>query len=113
MDGPAFAWHVGELVKLRDANKRDLVLPNTAETRAMRRDVAEINEMLAGLNVILEGFPDQGGLVWMETTKGKPHPVYTHQNQLSRTFKYDLIPPSGMPDSRWGFPSGPISDSMW
>ena len=24
-----------------------------------------------------------------------------------------LIPPSGMPDSRWGFPSGPISDSMW
>ena len=25
----------------------------------------------------------------------------------------DLIPPSGMPDSRWGFPSGPISDSMW
>ena len=36
------------------------------------------------------GFPDQGGLVWMETTKGKPHPVYTHQNQLSRTFKYDL-----------------------
>ena len=21
--------------------------------------------------------------------------------------------PSGMPDSRWGFPSGPISDSMW
>ena len=23
------------------------------------------------------------------------------------------IPPSGMPDSRWGFPSGPISDSMW
>ena len=112
MDGPAFAWHVGELVKLRDANKRDLVLPNTAETRAMRRDVAEINEMLAGLNVILEGFPDQGGLVWMETTKGKPHPVYTHQNQLSRTFKYDLIPPSGMPDSRWGFPSGPISD-LW
>ena len=25
----------------------------------------------------------------------------------------DVIPPSGMPDSRWGFPSGPISDSMW
>ena len=25
----------------------------------------------------------------------------------------DIIPPSGMPDSRWGFPSGPISDSMW
>ena len=25
----------------------------------------------------------------------------------------ELIPPSGMPDSRWGFPSGPISDSMW
>ena len=25
----------------------------------------------------------------------------------------DLIPPSGMPDSHWGFPSGPISDSMW
>ena len=25
----------------------------------------------------------------------------------------DMIPPSGMPDSRWGFPSGPISDSMW
>ena len=24
-----------------------------------------------------------------------------------------IIPPSGMPDSRWGFPSGPISDSMW
>ena len=24
-----------------------------------------------------------------------------------------VIPPSGMPDSRWGFPSGPISDSMW
>ncbi len=24
-----------------------------------------------------------------------------------------FIPPSGMPDSRWGFPSGPISDSMW
>ena len=23
------------------------------------------------------------------------------------------LPPSGMPDSRWGFPSGPISDSMW
>ena len=27
--------------------------------------------------------------------------------------KYRVIPPSGMPDSRWGFPSGPISDSMW
>ena len=27
--------------------------------------------------------------------------------------KCTLIPPSGMPDSRWGFPSGPISDSMW
>ncbi len=27
--------------------------------------------------------------------------------------KERLIPPSGMPDSRWGFPSGPISDSMW
>ena len=26
---------------------------------------------------------------------------------------HHLIPPSGMPDSRWGFPSGPISDSMW
>ena len=26
---------------------------------------------------------------------------------------FTLIPPSGMPDSRWGFPSGPISDSMW
>ena len=26
---------------------------------------------------------------------------------------YRIIPPSGMPDSRWGFPSGPISDSMW
>ena len=25
----------------------------------------------------------------------------------------EIIPPSGMPDSRWGFPSGPISDSMW
>ena len=25
----------------------------------------------------------------------------------------EVIPPSGMPDSRWGFPSGPISDSMW
>ncbi len=24
-----------------------------------------------------------------------------------------VIPLSGMPDSRWGFPSGPISDSMW
>ena len=24
-----------------------------------------------------------------------------------------FIPSSGMPDSRWGFPSGPISDSMW
>ena len=29
------------------------------------------------------------------------------------TEKDGLIPPSGMPDSRWGFPSGPISDSMW
>ena len=27
--------------------------------------------------------------------------------------KLKVIPPSGMPDSRWGFPSGPISDSMW
>ena len=26
---------------------------------------------------------------------------------------FTIIPPSGMPDSRWGFPSGPISDSMW
>ena len=31
-------------------------------------------------------------------------------NEMNR---YALIPPSGMPDSRWGFPSGPISDSMW
>ena len=30
-------------------------------------------------------------------------------NKMNRA----LIPPSGMPDSRWGFPSGPISDSMW
>ena len=29
------------------------------------------------------------------------------------TVSIGLIPPSGMPDSRWGFPSGPISDSMW
>ena len=28
-------------------------------------------------------------------------------------FVGQVIPPSGMPDSRWGFPSGPISDSMW
>ena len=28
-------------------------------------------------------------------------------------FALSLIPPSGMPDTRWGFPSGPISDSMW
>ena len=31
---------------------------------------------------------------------------------LNMTGKH-VIPPSGMPDSRWGFPSGPISDSMW
>ena len=31
----------------------------------------------------------------------------------ARTDRSPLIPPSGMPDSRWGFPSGPISDSMW
>ena len=33
--------------------------------------------------------------------------------QNYETKKGFLIPPSGMPDSRWGFPSGPISDSMW
>ncbi len=33
---------------------------------------------------------------------------------LARVWKAErFIPPSGMPDSRWGFPSGPISDSMW
>ena len=33
---------------------------------------------------------------------------------VSPNFDSDVvIPPSGMPDSRWGFPSGPISDSMW
>ena len=33
---------------------------------------------------------------------------------ISKELLYELlIPPSGMPDSRWGFPSGPISDSMW
>ena len=32
---------------------------------------------------------------------------------LGESRTVDIIPPSGMPDSRWGFPSGPISDSMW
>ena len=32
---------------------------------------------------------------------------------MERMLGAELIPPSGMPDSRWGFPSGPISDSMW
>ena len=36
------------------------------------------------------------------------HPISTTQSTGA-----PLIPPSGMPDSRWGFPSGPISDSMW
>ena len=36
--------------------------------------------------------------------------VYTYDTRGQRT---GIIPPSGMPDSRWGFPSGPISDSMW
>ena len=31
----------------------------------------------------------------------------------ARGLELRVIPPSGMPDSRWGFPSGPISDSMW
>ena len=35
-------------------------------------------------------------------------PRFAYEDHLER-----LIPPSGMPDSRWGFPSGPISDSMW
>ena len=58
----------------------------------------------------------------------KPELVATGPNQTwsseaqFKTLKYhpgfpgrfeDIIPPSGMPDSRWGFPSGPISDSMW
>ena len=34
-------------------------------------------------------------------------------DHCERHAEEDLIPPSGMPDSRWGFPSGPISDSMW
>ena len=38
----------------------------------------------------------------------------TIQDQTWAWYVADLlIPPSGMPDSRWGFPSGPISDSMW
>ena len=36
-------------------------------------------------------------------------------DDYKKQYKNDrsVIPPSGMPDSRWGFPSGPISDSMW
>ena len=37
----------------------------------------------------------------------------TLKSQASVFVGMPLIPPSGMPDSRWGFPSGPISDSMW
>ena len=33
--------------------------------------------------------------------------------RVDGTVNPQVIPPSGMPDSRWGFPSGPISDSMW
>ena len=47
------------------------------------------------------------------------HTVWTvkdyirERDRRGREMFVPLIPPSGMPDSRWGFPSGPISDSMW
>ena len=39
--------------------------------------------------------------------------MWFNRNFEKTALTYRVIPPSGMPDSRWGFPSGPISDSMW
>ena len=41
------------------------------------------------------------------------HALCRQGKDIARCTVERLIPPSGMPDSRWGFPSGPISDSMW
>ena len=39
--------------------------------------------------------------------------IHHSDSEYLRAGSLGVIPPSGMPDSRWGFPSGPISDSMW
>ena len=69
----------------------------------------------------IQVFGERGGLRWAQE---QPNQLFW-QSLGGRTeilekgdagLSHDasrLIPPSGMPDSRWGFPSGPISDSMW
>ena len=64
-------------------------------------------------------FEDRFGRPGKGNDKGKVEGMvgYTRRNFMVPKPQFasfdDLIPPSGMPDSRWGFPSGPISDSMW
>ena len=40
-----------------------------------------------------------------------PDDALYSSNTVRGAGNFRLIPSSGMPDSRWGFPSGPISDT--
>ena len=63
------------------------------------------------LDCLVGGPPCQGYSVYNH--KRGMHDERSHLFREYLRIVEGLIPPSGMPDSRWGFPSGPISDSMW
>ena len=78
-----------------------------AMTRALGARAPDFGVRVVGVNPGMTA-TDRGLTMlrsWSEQKYGTP--------ERWQEFEKGLIPPSGMPDSRWGFPSGPISDSMW
>ena len=82
----------GPFEKLRSGTARRIIKPGQVFSRIHIDDIAQVLE--ASITR-----PDPGAVY--NVCDDDPAPPQ------------DVIPPSGMPDSRWGFPSGPISDSMW
>ena len=69
--------------------------------RHLRREGVRLGRRRAGRLMRLMGLQ----AIYRAPRTSDPHPEH-------RVYPYLLIPPSGMPDSRWGFPSGPISDAL-
>ena len=94
-------WHGDGAARRAVTNNRTRLLSGVAKEAFKLR--AEIVERSFAHNL------DRGGMrrTWL---RGREN---VHKRYLLHVAGHNLIPPSGMPDLRWGFPSGPISDSMW
>ena len=81
-----------------------------AETAFLPQQLSEFEAPVLVIGVAAQRFTEPGfGACRIAVLYFRLRPIVI----VISGFGIDLIPPSGMSDSCWGFPSGPISDSMW